>query len=247
MDKMMTRFKYCDARLYPFLEKVLDRLPAEVNEDILNDRGFQILADEGVLGHCGLRYEFDEPVVTLVYFNTKILLKPEHWIIYKMAKQMAQYVLYKNGEGFSEQDMDGMLESWGFKKEVDAVRRDKVIAESAGYNAGYNWAKKQNSDYLLQHFGLYFDQWNEKGLECLLKEEFELPSNLPGADTIHDDRVQLYKIELDSHGQDKVLRVVSLRGAMLTGIMTAVKELKMRDLYGPNDCIDHQSRYMNVT
>ena len=33
-----------------------------------------------------------------------------------------------------------------------------------GYKKGYEWAITQNKDYLLQHFGLYFNVWNEKGL-----------------------------------------------------------------------------------
>ena len=140
-----------------------------------------------------------------------------------------------------------MLVGWGFKREVEAVHYDKAIAESTGYKAGYNWAKKQNSDYLLQHFGLYFDQWDELGLKGISKEAFEMTSNLPKAETIHDDRIQLYKIESDNRGQNKVLRAVSLRGAMLSGILTAVKELKIRDLYQSKNCIEHRARYMSVT
>ena len=140
-----------------------------------------------------------------------------------------------------------MLVGWGFKKEVEAVRYDKAIVESTGYKAGYNWAKKQNSDYLLQHFGLYFDQWDELGLEGISKEAFEMPSNLPKAETIHDDRIQLYKIESDNRGQNRVLRAVLLRGAVLSGILAAVKELKIRDLYQPKNCIEHRARYMSVT
>lgn len=36
MDKRMTRFKHCDSRLYPYLDKVLARLPEQVREELLN-------------------------------------------------------------------------------------------------------------------------------------------------------------------------------------------------------------------
>jgi hypothetical protein len=53
---------------------------------------------------------------------------------------------------------------WGFEQELEAVRYCRAVFESADYKKGYEWAIKQNKDYLLQHFGLYFDEWNEKGL-----------------------------------------------------------------------------------
>jgi hypothetical protein len=226
---------------------VLDGLPEKVKAGVLNDHSFQILADEDVLDQCKLRYDFDNPVSTLVYFNTKLLLESEHRIIYQIAKLIAQHVSLKDGTAASENEINAKLVDWGFKKEVDAVRYDKAMAESAGYKAGYNWAKTQNGDYLMQHFGLYFDQWNEKGLECLSKEAFDMPSNLSEADIVSDDRVKLYEIESDDHGRDRELRPVSLRGAMLAGIMTAVKELKMRELYEAKNCIDRHAGHTDVT
>jgi hypothetical protein len=228
------------------LEKVLDRVPAEINKAVLTDKGFQIIADEGGSDVCKLRYDFDEPVLTLIYFNTKILLKPEHWIIYKMAKQIAQYVLSKNGGGFREQDVDATLENWGFKREVNAVRYDTAITKLETYKIGYKWAKKQNADYLMQHFGLYFDEWNEKGIEVMSKEKFERVSHTSKTAEILEDMIHLKRAESVKHETDNALKTVSVRKAMLAGIMAAMKELMLKGLYRPQNCLEHHPTYINI-
>ena len=42
MDKRIARFKHCDSRFYPYLEKVLGKLPGEVKEEVLNNQALQI-------------------------------------------------------------------------------------------------------------------------------------------------------------------------------------------------------------
>jgi len=44
MDKRIKRFKDCDERFYPYIEKVLVRLPEEAREKILNDDSFTVLS-----------------------------------------------------------------------------------------------------------------------------------------------------------------------------------------------------------
>ena len=50
MDQRMTRFKHCDLRFFPYLEKVLDRLPGRIREDILNSTALQVVAGEDCSG-----------------------------------------------------------------------------------------------------------------------------------------------------------------------------------------------------
>ena len=37
MDKRIDRFKLCDLRFFPYLRGIIERLPEDVREDVLND------------------------------------------------------------------------------------------------------------------------------------------------------------------------------------------------------------------
>jgi len=231
MDQDLGRFTHCDPRFHPYIERVLARLPEEVTERFLNDRGFQILAGDDLLEECVLRYAFEAPVKRLVYLNTKMLMEPEHWLIYAIAHEVARYMI---GEGESEtveEKVEGLLVDWGFAEELDAFRYDVSIAESEGYKIGYEWARTQSSDYVLRHFGLYFDEWNEKGLRRMSRERFEL--------------VQSRAATVVAEGGGRAEREATGSAlprdeAIIAGIMAAVKEIKFRDLYGDKACDLHR-------
>lgn len=57
MDKRIDRFKLCDLRFLPHLNRVIERLPENVQEDLLNDKSFQILTDDDALDACVLRFQ----------------------------------------------------------------------------------------------------------------------------------------------------------------------------------------------
>ena len=120
--------------------------------------------------------------------------------------------------------MDNLLSEWGFGKEVDAVRYDQAISESAGYKIGYDWAKKQNQDYLMQHFGLYFDQWNDRGIGSLSNNEFEMLNRKCEIDPVLEDILPSKKIGFLDYDIGKIPDSLSTRKTMLAGILTAVKE-----------------------
>jgi len=224
MDKRMNRFKLCDLRFHPHLKRVIERLPEDVQEDVLNDKSFQILTDDEALNACVLRYRFSDPVKTLVYLNTKILKEPEHQLIHTIASEIAHYVLSKRKAGLGSKDIDDLLLQWGFEKEVEAVRYDHAISRSEGYKIGYEWAKKQNYGYLMQHFGLYFDQWNDEGMGRLSNKELNLLNRKFKPDLISEDIVPLTNLELVESDNGRMPESLSNRMGMLAGILTAVKE-----------------------
>jgi len=224
MDKRINRFKLCDLRFHPYLRRMFERLPEEVREIVLNDMSFQILTDDEVLESLVLRYEFGAPIKTLVYLNTKILMEPDHQIIHTIASEIAHYILKKEGTHLWERKVDDLLIKWGFEKEVEAVRCDQAISESEGYKIGYDWAKKQNHDYLMQHFGLYFDQWNDKGLGSLSSKEFNMHNRKVETVPILEDILPLNKLGFVESDNRKIPESLSNRKAMLAGILTAVKE-----------------------
>jgi hypothetical protein len=227
MDKRMTRFKHCDPRFFPYLEKVLDRLPEKVREDILNSTALQVVAGEDLHRSCALRVDFDDPVKTLLCFNPKVLFEPEHQILHTIAQEFALYVIGEEGSAKAEQKAEDLLLEWGFEMEIEAVRHCTAVSESAGYRIGYEWARKQSMDYLMQHFGLYFDEWNEKGLRRMSREQLEEVKSKAGTRVLLDDR-----IETGGGGEMGETEVTALPRdeAIIAGIMAAVKEIKLQEL-----------------
>jgi len=224
MSERIQRFKLCDLRFHPYLKSVIERLPEEVREIVLNDMSFQILTDDDIFEACVLRYEFGAPVRNLVYLNTKILREPDHQIIHTIASEIAHYILKKQGPHEWERKLDNLLIEWGFGKEVEAVRYDQAISKSEGYKVGYDWAKKQNLDYLRQHFGLYFDQWNDDGMGSLSSDELNVLNRKLEIDPILEDIGPLKKSEFVITESGGISKSLSTRKSMLAGILTAVKE-----------------------
>jgi hypothetical protein len=227
MDQRMTRFKHCDPRFFPYLERVLDRLPEKIREHILNSTALQVVAGEDLHQRCALRVEFDDPVKTLLCFNPVALFEPEHQILHTIAHELALYVIGEVESVKAEEKAEGLLLEWGFQMEIEAVRYCKAVSESEGYQIGYEWARKQSKDYLLRHFGLYFDEWNEKGLRRLSREQLEKVKSEAGTRALLKDQ-----IETEGAGEIGEPEVTALPRdeAIIAGIMAAVKEIKLQDL-----------------
>ena len=224
MSARIQRFKLCDLRFHPYLKRVIERLPEKVREIVLNDMSFQILTDDEIFEALVLRYEFGAPVRHLVYLNTKILREPDHQIIHTIAFEIAHYILKKQGAQVWERKLGNLLIEWGFGKEVEAVRYDEVISKSESYKIGYDWAKKQNLDYLRQHFGLYFDQWNDDGMGSLSSNDLNMLNRKLETDPILEDIGPLTKSEFVGTESGAISKSLSTRKSMLAGILTAVKE-----------------------
>jgi hypothetical protein len=227
MSERIQRFKLCDLRFHPYIKRVIERLPEEVREIVLNDMSFQILTDDEIFEALVLRYEFGAPVRHLVYLNTKILREPDHQIIHTIAFEIAHYILKKQGIQVWERKLGSLLNEWDFGKEVEAVRYDKVISQSEGYKIGYDWAKKQNLDYLRQHFGLYFDQWNDAGMGSLSINDLIMLNRKLETDPILEDIVSFKRLDFVGTPSRGVSESLSTRKSMLAGILTAVKETSL--------------------
>jgi hypothetical protein len=224
MDQRINRFKLCDLRFIPFIKSVIERLPEDVRECVLDDMTFQILADDELLEALVLRYEFSAPIRTLVYLNTKVLHEPDHQILHTIASEIAHYVLKQEKIHLSEEKVNALLMKWGFYKEIEATRCDQEISQSEGFRIGYDWAKKQNYDYLMQHFGLYFDQWNEKGLGKVSDKELEKRHHNGQTVPIFEDILPSKELGFLESDKGKIRDSLSVRKTMLAGILTAVKE-----------------------
>jgi hypothetical protein len=227
MSERIQRFKLCDLRFHPYLKRVIERLPEDVREIVLNDMSFQILTDDEIFEALVLRYEFGAPVRHLVYLNTKILREPDHQIIHTIAFEIAHFILKKQGTEMWERKLGNLLIEWGFGKEVEAVRYDDAMSKSEGYKIGYDWAQRQDLDYLRQHFGLYFDQWNDDGMGSLSINDLKMLNRKLETDPILEDIVSIKKLDSVGTHSSGVSESLSTRKSMLAGILTAVKEAKL--------------------
>ena len=247
MDQRFTRFKFCDSRFFPYLERVMNRLPDKVKEEVLNNGALQILADEDVPDTCARRYAFDPPTETLIYLNPKILLEPEHIIICVIACEIGYAILCQSEPDASGKAVEDLLIHWGFEKEVKAMRYDRAIAQSEGYRAGYKWARRQSKDYLMQHFSIYFDEWNEKGLGSLSRAELETLYRQTETSSIFDDTTRISELDFDESEKSNNQKSFSVRQAFLTGILTAVKEVRLNELFSPKTCVTRHPSAEKVT
>ena len=236
MQNINDRFKHCDPRFFSYIGKVLERLPPDVKKEILDDQRFQLLADEAFHDACVWRHSFEDCIENLVYLNTKLLKESEHRIILTIAHEIAMLIAGKTKGQKVENEAEDLLIQWGFDKELEAVRYDQVIANSEGYKAGYQWAIHQDKDYLLQHFGLYFDEWNKMGWSKRPEGAAEILDQKSGKEPIFKDLSQF--MDQKAGESDEVAGVVSpsQRQAILAGIMTAVKEIELREQYSSQSC-----------
>ena len=224
MDERIKRFKLCDLRFQPYLAGVIERLPDQVRNEVLDDTGFQILTDDDALKACVLRYRFSEPVKTLVYLNANLLRQPRHQLIYTIASEIAHYVLSKKQAALDAGSINALLREWGFEKEVSAARSTLLLCESRGYKLGYDWAKKQDRNYLMQHFGIYYDAWNPEQHDIPAGKTSESSDHRGAPGSILDSILRLKQGEAADSSRDKFSETPSLKQEMLAGIMAAMRE-----------------------
>ncbi len=236
MQNLKDRFKRCDPRFFSYLKKVLERLPPDVKKDILDKERFQLLADEDFHEACVLRHRFEDPVEDLVYLNTKLLKESEHRIILTIAHEIAMVIAGKTKGEEAENEAEVLLIQWGFGKELEAVRYDQVIANSEDYRAGYQWAIHQDKDYLLQHFGLYFDEWNKMGWSKRPEGALPIHDQKDEKTPIFRDLSQFMNLKGGESDEEAGGVELSKRQAIIAGIMTAVKEIELREQYSSRSC-----------
>jgi hypothetical protein len=220
MDERLGRFKYCDPRLYPYLDRVFSRLPPDFREEILNDHGFQFISDATLPDVCGHCFVFDQPLKTLIYLNPAIIKQPDHRLECSIALELAEYATNKEKRNGDRQRVQELLINWGFEKEVDAVCFCSAVAGSKVFKFGYDWARGQSEDYLMLHFGIYFDEWNHKGLVRMPKERLE---------NLRSQASQNRLLPAAAMREEKELpQGFTVDEVFIEGVMAAVKEIKMQ-------------------
>jgi hypothetical protein len=237
MVKMQSRFQHCDQRFFPYLEKVLSRLPGEITSELLESTKFQIVASDDFQDACVLSRSFPAPLQTLVYVNTKILKEAEHMILLAIASQVAFFVAGKNGKEVSSREAEELLKNWGFTEELNAVRYDQTVAQTESFRIGYNWAMHQDKDYLLTHFGIYRDSWGTGGWGKPVREKgVEAPDLPEEALPVLEEIMKAAAPDVGAAKRRTEIGAAEPRESMLAGIMRALKEIEWLEQYNPQAC-----------
>lgn len=224
MEKRLLRFKYCDSKFYPYLEKVLNRLPVEIKEDILNDKNLQIFGDREFSKLIGAYFTFDEPVTNVVYLNTSILKEPEYEIIHVIVHELAHHVAGKGKTGLPEKEAEELVLKWGFAMESEKVSYDRPILESAFYDTGYKWALNQKDQDLIDKFGEYFEDWDNDNLSQGQFEDLQCETDT----TAILNEMGQFESDTDINGDSEkeiFTDVVSIEKGVIWGVMGRVKEI----------------------
>lgn len=215
-----TRFKHCDDRFYPYLDKIVNRLPEKVKRTVLHDQSFQIVS----CGAWGRYYQFDSPIKHLAYIDESILKEPEFQIIHTIAHEIAHWIGRKRKTGLWEKEAEDLLIKWGFEKEVEKAQYWRPICESEGYKIGYEWAKKHEDD--LSEYEEFFDEWNEGRLSAerldRLDEAVDLKSILYEMGLLEQEQTE------DINEGSTIHDDYSMENGISGGIMGFMKEKKQR-------------------
>jgi len=231
MDKRLLRFRYCDSRFYAYLEKVLNRLPDETREEILNNRGLEILGSKDFLVAFGLYLLFDNQISDIVYLNTRVLREPENWIIHAVAHEFAHYVAKKGETGLYEKEAEDLLVRWGFEKEVEEIDYSRPISESAGYTAGYEWAKEQDEEELWERFGEFYHEWDEERLSNERLEELHYmadPTSILDKMGMLGERRETISPQEFEEANDEPIDIASLEKGIIRGLMGYLKGKRLK-------------------
>jgi hypothetical protein len=159
ISKKLSRFNWCDERFFPYMEKVLSRLPEEICQSILDDLSFDIVSFEKA---NGIFYPLSSEIKELIVLDGGILKQPEFRIIYTIAHELAHKVIGKGETGLYEKEAEELLVKWGFQEEVEKADYARTWMEGGGYDTGYKWAAKQTD---LSSFEEFYEEWEQGKLD----------------------------------------------------------------------------------
>jgi hypothetical protein len=99
---------------------------------------------------------------------------------------------------------------------------------------------------VMQHFSLYFDEWNEIGPGSLSRAELERPYCQSGTGPILEDATRIGELDPDEPEKKIAGKSFSKRQVFLTGILAAVKELRLHESFSPRTRVIRRSAVENV-
>ena len=217
---------YCDKRFHPYVDKVLQRLPASIREnEVLGDLGLRIISFDAkdLLGGF---VDFESPTNCLIILNEVLLDEPESEVIHTIAHEIAHKVAKRREghQGFKEIEAENLVVKWGFREESEAANDDRPILLGTGFDIGYEWAMSND----LGRFEEFYDEWNEARLSTRRFNELRYEANTHSV--LYDMGLKEdSRNEADETPQEgSLVRAGSLDKGIVAGIMCALKDKKTR-------------------
>ena len=116
IKERVSRFTHCDPNFYPYIEKVLRRLPKGVRiKQVLDDLCFEIVTFDDTNGQF---FSLPNQIQSLLVLNRSLLRQPESLIIYTIARQLAHKTVGKRDTVLYAKQADELLIKWGFEAET---------------------------------------------------------------------------------------------------------------------------------
>ena len=115
LKKKKFLLKYCDKRFYPYIEKVLARIPKDLVDKEINVDSLAIVTTSAA---CGTYYPFKESAVEhLITLNDSTLEGQELLIVHTIAHELAHKITFRQNAALNEKLAEDLIVEWGFGKE----------------------------------------------------------------------------------------------------------------------------------
>ena len=218
--------KHCDKRFYPYIDKILGRLPEQIRKkEILCDTTLTIISFDGKSTY-GQYLPLQFPTSHLIILNEMFLDRPEFEIIHTIAHEIAHKVAGKGRTGLNEMEAENLLVKWGFEKEVEAVDYYRSWMETDGYKIGYKWAEIHKDD--LSHFEEYYNEWNEGRLSADRLQDLHYDVDVTSV--LHEmGYIEKTEVTSDDVPDDVITDDTYLDRGIMWGIMCFLREKKAEE------------------
>lgn len=226
MDDRLKRFSACDHRLYPYIDKVLGRLPEHVKEQILNDASFEFISMYEKISRFCL---FDASIKKLAILKERILTLPEYECIFTIAYKIAQYCIEQEKPDATRKEVENRLISWDFEKEMELVKYHRGLYESIEFDVGYLWAKDKEEKFMWVVYDECFEllpHWEEGTLSEA--EWHTLFEHFKPKEVMYTMGWMPKMSQTDKPDSGRKMDEKLTKMAIVYGIMSRMKEIKFR-------------------
>jgi len=114
-SKKESFLKLCDERFHPYINKVLDRLPQDAVEKVIDNTIVAVFDDSFYGGH----WQLDSLIEHIIILNEKLLIQPKFVILHVIAHEMAHRVIGDGESGLREKEAEELVEKWGFGQGIE--------------------------------------------------------------------------------------------------------------------------------
>jgi len=207
----------CDPSFYPYLIKVLDRLPEEVlYGEILGDQRLEIISIDP--RNHGRSLRLPHPTRHLIILSEALLESPDHEILHTIAHEIGHRVAGAGKTGLWEKEAEDLVRAWGFTEESKKAAYLPALFEMEGYRMGQLWASRQSD---LAEFLGFHDEWRSGSISPDRINEL--------VEQVKAKKIHLEIAPLEVSAKDMLLQLVfnrshTLELALAIGVMTFLEE-----------------------